>query len=129
VSAPLRFWGSAVLVALVFAALVPVLFPFRALGMDPAVERERVWMVVVFYTGVLAVLFGLGALISGPRLVSTRDIAEAGSVGRAVDRARRARRSPQERRRAWANFATWLVACGGSLVLCYFALWAALGRG
>jgi hypothetical protein len=46
--------------ALLYAALVPVLFPFGATGMDPATERDRVWLVVVFYTGVLAVLFGLG---------------------------------------------------------------------
>jgi hypothetical protein len=127
VSASLRFWGSAAVAALLYAALVPVLFPFGATGMDPATERDRVWLVVVFYTGVLALLFGLAALISGPRLIGTRDVAEAGSVGKAVEAARRSNERLPERRAAWRNFASWVIAFGAALVLCYFALWGALG--
>lgn len=123
----LLFWGSAPVAALVFAALVPLLFPFAALGMDPDTERNRVWMVVVFYTGVLALLFGLAALISGPRGVSTRDVMEAGTVGKAVEAARRSRERGPERRSAWRNFASWVCAFGAALVLYYFALWGALG--
>jgi hypothetical protein len=123
-----RFWGSAVGVAVVYAALVPWLFPFGAAGMDPATERERVWLVVVFYTGVLAILFGLGALISGPRVVSVRDVAEAGGVAEALDAARRARADPTGRALRWRNFATWTIAFGATLLLGYFALWIASGR-
>ena len=124
---PLRFWGSAALAALVFAALVPVLFPFGALGMDRAVERDRVWLVVTFYTGVLAILFGVGALISGPKVVSTRDVLEAGNVGKAIEAAHRSRKELSQRRSSLRNFATWVTAFGAALVLYYFALWGALG--
>lgn len=124
-----RFWASAALAAVAYAALVPVLFPFGATGMDPATERDRVWLVVVFYTGMLALLFGVAALVSGPRGVSTRDVVESGSVGRALEAVRRSRERGPERRLAWRNFATWITAFGAALLLCYFALWGALGRG
>jgi hypothetical protein len=129
VTGPGRFWGSAVGAAIVFGALAPWLFPYGALGMDPATERERVWLVVVFYTGVMTILFGLAALISGPRVVSARDVAEAGGVPEAVDRARRARAGRPERALRWRNFATWTIAFGATLVLGYFALWIAISRG
>lgn len=126
-SRALRFWASAPLAALLFAALVPLLFPFGALGMDRAAERDRVWLVVVFYCGVLALLFGVGTLISGPRVVSTQDVVEAGSVGKALDAVRRSRERGPERRSSWRNFATWLMAFGAALLAFYFALWGALG--
>lgn len=121
----LRFWGSAAGVSIVFAALVPVLFPFRAIGLDPAVERERVWLVVVFYTGVLLVLFGLGAWIGGRRSVSLRDIVDAGGVPRALDRANVA--NPSDETAYTQNAAAWSVVTGVLLIMIYFALYAVLG--
>jgi hypothetical protein len=121
----LRFWGSAAGVSIVFAALVPLLFPFRAMGMDPAVERERVWLVMVFYTGVLMILFGVGAWVSGRRSVGIRDIVDAGGVKQALDRAAAARagEAPGYTR----NAAAWTVVTGVLLLVIYFALFAALG--
>lgn len=121
----LRFWGSAAGVSIAFAALVPVLFPFRAIGLDPAVERERVWLVVVFYTGVLLVLFGSGAWIGGRRSVGLRDVFEAGGVRQALDRA-----GPAEADRDAGytqNAAAWSVVTGVLLITIYFALYAVLG--
>ncbi|HEX6041262.1 hypothetical protein [Longimicrobium sp.] len=121
----LRFWGSAAATSIVFAALVPLLFPFRAMGMDPAVERDRVWLVVVFYTGVLMILFGLGAWISGRRSVGLRDIVDAGGVKQALDRADAARAADEPG--YTRNAAAWAVVTGVLLLVIYFALYAALG--
>lgn len=123
--AALRFWGSAAGVSIVFAALVPVLFPFRAMGMDPAVERTRVWLVVVFYTGVLMILFGLGAWISGRRSVGMRDIVDAGGVRQALDRAEAAKKADEPG--YTRNAAAWSMVTGVLLLVIYFALFAALG--
>ncbi|HEU0012151.1 MAG TPA: hypothetical protein VFQ45_00625 [Longimicrobium sp.] len=123
-----RFWGSAAGVAAVFAALVPVLTPYRAMGLDPAEDRVRIWLLVVFTAGVMGVLFGLGALLAGPRrALGIRDVVEAGgSVDRARERAReRAEAAPPA---YTSNFAAWTVATGVMLIGVYFVLFAALGR-
>jgi hypothetical protein len=121
----MRFWGSAAVASIAFAALVPLLFPFRAIGLDPATERERIWLVVVFYTGVLLVLFGLGAWISGRRSVGLRDIYEAGGVKQALDRAG-ATKSADEAGYT-QNAAAWCVVTGVLLLVIYFALYAVVG--
>jgi hypothetical protein len=121
----LRFWGSAAGVSIAFSALVPLLFPFRAMGMDAAVERQRVWLVVVFYTGVLMILFGVGAWISGRRSVGLRDIVDAGGVSQALHRANAARAA--EEPGYTRNAAAWTVVTGVLLLVIYFALFAALG--
>jgi hypothetical protein len=123
--AAMRFWGSAAVASIAFAALVPLLFPFRAIGLDPATERERIWLVVVFYTGVLLVLFGLGAWISGRRSVGLRDIYEAGGVKQALDRAG-ATKSADEAGYT-QNAAAWCVVTGVLLLVIYFALYAVVG--
>jgi hypothetical protein len=124
VSPALKFWGSAALVAIAFAALVPVLFPFRALGMDPALERDHVWLLMVFTAGMMMVLFGASGLIAGKRSVGVRDVVEAGGVRQALDRA-----AEREERRAagyTSNAAVWTIATGALLLAAYFALWVAL---
>jgi hypothetical protein len=119
----LRFWGSAVLTAVVIAALVPLLFPFRALGLDPAVDRARVWLLTVFCTGVMAVLFGVSGLL-GARFVGVRDVIEAKSAAIAIERQRQSREGVT---RGWRNAGGWTVAAGASLVAIYFLLWLVLG--
>jgi hypothetical protein len=119
----LRFWGSAVLTAVVIAALVPLLFPFRALGLDPAVDRARVWLLTVFCTGVMAVLFGASGLL-GARFVGVRDVIEAKSAAIAIERQRQSREGVT---RGWRNAGGWTVAAGASLVAIYFLLWLVLG--
>lgn len=120
----LRFWGSAALASILFTALVPVVVPYRAIGLDPAAERDFVWLLTVFCTGVMLVLFGMGAWIGGKRSVGLRDIADAGGVGPALERARAAR--PSDEGRYTENAAAWCVVTGVLLLTIYFALYAAL---
>ena len=90
--------------------------------------RGRVALMVGHCAGMVdlvALPVWVGTLISGPRGVSTRDVIEAGSVGKALDAVRRS--GDPERKKVHRNFATWLVAFGASLVLYYFALWGAIG--
>lgn len=122
--AALRFWGSAAGVSIAFAALVPLLFPFRAIGLDPAVDRERIWLLCVFTLGVLLVLFGSGAWISGRRSVTLRDVVDAGGVPRALDRANAT--APSDETRYTQNAAAWCAVTGVLLLMVYFALYAAL---
>jgi hypothetical protein len=122
----LRFWASAALVSIAFAALVPVLFPFRAIGLDPAAEREEVWLIVVFCTGVMLVLFGLGAWIGGRRPIGLREVLDAGGVKQALDRTER-ERSRADEAGYTHNAAAWCVATGALLIVIYFALYAVLG--
>jgi hypothetical protein len=120
-----RFWGSAVLAAVAFAALVPLLFPFRALGMDPAVERTRMWLLTVFCAGVMLVLLGASGVL-GARVVGIRDVVEAKSATLAIERQRQARAAGVAGGR-WRNAGGWTVAAGASLIVLYFVLWMVLG--
>ena len=122
--AALRFWGSAAAVSIAFAALVPVLFPFRAIGLDRAEDGERVWLLVVFTAAVMFVLFGLSAWLGGRRAVGMRDIVEAGGVRQAMERAG-ARRDDAPGGYT-SNAAAWCVVTGALLLVIYFALYAAL---
>lgn len=119
-----RFWGSAAGAAIVFAALVPLLFPFRALGLDPAADRARIWLLTVFCAGVMAVLFGASGAW-GARLLGVRDVVEAKSARDAIERHRESVRAA--RGRGVRNAGTWTIAAGGSLLAIYFVLLAALG--
>ena len=123
--AALRFWGSAAGVSIAFAALVPLVFPFRAIGLDPAVDRERIWLLCVFTLGVLLVLFGSGAWIGGRRSVTLRDVVDAGGVSQALNRANNA--TPQDETGYTQNAATWCVVTGVLLLMIYFVLYSALG--
>jgi hypothetical protein len=119
----LRFWGSAALAAVVFAVLVPLLFPFRAAGLDPAAERSRIWLLTVFCAGVMALLLGLSGVL-GARFVGVRDVYFARGVQGAVEQHRQSAAAPRSRR--WRNAGGWTVAAGGSLIVIYFVLWLVL---
>lgn len=116
-----RFWGSAVLAAAVFAALVPVLFPFRALGLE--LERTRIWLLTVFCAGVIALLFGVSGVV-GSGFVGLRDVLEAKSATIAIERQRESRKALAGR--GWRNAGGWTVAAGASLIAIYFVLWLVL---
>ena len=118
----LRFWGSAVLAAVVFAALARLLFPFGALGLESAEDRARVWQLTVFCAGVMGVLFGVSGML-GARFLGVRDVIEAKSAANAIERQRQAR---EGMRRGWRNAGGWTVAAGASLIAIYFVLWMAL---
>jgi hypothetical protein len=118
----LVFWGSAPLAAMVFAALVPLLFPFRALGLDPAADRPRIWLLTVFCAGVMAVLFGVSGLLS--HAIGVRDVLEERSATIAIERQRQSREASRARGRM--NAGTWTLAAGASLIVIYFVLLAVL---
>ncbi len=118
----LTFWGSALGVAMALAGLIPVLFPFRQLGLVTPEDRARIWLLSVFTAGVMAILFGTAAWVGGPKMITLRDVVEGGGVAEA-----RAIREKADRARAatprYGNPATWLIATGGFLVAIYFVLW------
>jgi hypothetical protein len=119
----LRFWGSAVGAAAALALLVPLLFPFRALGLDPAADRPRIWMLAVFCAGVMALMFGLSGVL-GSRYLGVRDVYFARGVAQAVDWHQKAGAVP--RRSRWLNAGVWTLAFGASLIAIYFVLLTAL---
>lgn len=114
---PLRFWGSALLAALGFAAAVALLFPYATLGMESEPERERAWLVTVWTAGVMAILFGLAGTFGAFRMIGIREVKEAGSISAAQERQRQTLSSGAPRR-AWFP-----VAAGGWLVVIYFVGW------
>jgi len=116
------FWGSAPLAAIVFAALVPLLFPFRGLGLDPAADRPRIWMLTVFCAGVLSLLLGASGLLS--RAIGVRDVLEERSATIAIERLRQSREASRARGRM--NAGTWTLAAGASLIVIYCVLLAVL---
>ena len=118
-----RFWGSAVGAAAVFALLVPVLFPFRALGLDPAADRARIWLLTVFCAGVMALLFGASGALGG-RFLGVRDVYFASGIRAAVEHHREAGKALKGR--GWMNAGGWTIAFGASLIAIYFILSVAL---
>lgn len=123
---PLTFWGSSLGVAMAFAGLVPVLFPFHRLGLVTDADRDRVWLLVVFTAGVMAILFGAAAWVGGPRMLTLRDVVESGGIARAREQREKADRARAERPR-YGNPASWAVATGGFLIAIYFVLWMLQG--
>lgn len=122
------FFGSAAGIALAFAALVPVLFPFGLIGGYTPADRERVWLLCVFCTGVMMALFGISARLGGFSFITTRAVVESGGVQNVL-----AQRAADERKQARedtggfrGDFATWVIVTGVFLLCIYFALWAYL---
>ena len=120
----LRFWGSAMGAGIALALLVPLLFPFRALGLDPAADRPRIWMLTVFCAGVLALMFGLSGALGG-RYLGIRDVYFARGVAQAVDQHRGSGRAAGPG--GWMNAGVWTIAFGTALIAIYFVLFLALG--
>lgn len=117
-----RFWGTAAAGAAVFALVTLFLTPFELLGADAPAERHRIWLLTLWTGGVMAICFGGAGLISAFGPIGFRDVAEVGSVSEAIE----ARREMRRRSSAspFLNFAGWMVATGGCLVLIYFVAWA-----
>ena len=117
------FWGSAAGAAAVLALLVPVLFPFRAMGLDPAADRDRIWLLAVFCAGAMALLFGASGVLGG-RFLGIRDVYFAGSAKQAIDRHRESGEAMKTR--GWMNAGVWTIAFGLCLIAIYFGLSVAL---
>lgn len=120
----LFFWGSAALVAAVFAVAAPLALPYETLGLVAEADRERARLLTVFTGGAMALLLGASSLLGGRRMVTLRDVEEAGGVRQAVERERIA---ANEEREYTGNFGVWMVAMGAFLLVIYFALWGVLG--
>lgn len=123
------FWGSAAGVAILSAALVPVLMPYEALRLVAEADRERAWLLTVFCGGVLAVLFGVTGVLGSGQLLTLRDVADAGSVIEAKRKAtasRAVRDAEGQLERYDRNFGVWLIVTGVFLLVIYFALWVTL---
>lgn len=114
-----RFWLSATAVALVFPVAVALLLPYESLRLHTQAERWQAWQLTVWTGGVMSVLFGISGLIGFLNPVGLRDVVDAGSVTRAVENARSARRLGGGE--FHGNFAWWLVSTGGLLIGAYFA--------
>lgn len=124
---PLFFWISSILAAVAFAALVGVLFPYEAIGLETPADRERAWLLTTWTSGVMAICFGAAGLLSNLSPLGFRDVHDVGSVTAALE----ARREEIRRTRASGilyNFAGWTVCTGVWLVLVYFAGWIVMGR-
>ncbi|CAN5418993.1 hypothetical protein BH24GEM3_BH24GEM3_25230 [soil metagenome] len=119
------FWGTALGVALGFALFAALLLPFDALGLRTLEERERAWLLTVWTGGVLAVLFGLSALLGAFSGMGFREVMEAGSTSEAVETHRRSLTRFGEGP-FHQSFAWWVVSTGGLLVAIYFAAWLVL---
>jgi hypothetical protein len=127
VSAPvLRFWGSAVALALAVTLAAGVLLPYEALQLETQVERLRAWLLAVWTAGVMAVLFGLSGLIAYGGAIGFRDVVEAGSMKAALEARAKAARAAGGLG-FHGNFAWWLVSTGALLIAFYFVAWIALG--
>ena len=112
----IRFWASSLSLALVFAAAAAFLFPYGSLRLDTGADRERIWLLILWTSGVLAILFGVAALLAFFTPLGFREVHDAGSV----TAAREARRRGQG---FHDNFAWWLVCTGFVLILLYFVAW------
>lgn len=112
-----RFWLSSVVVVLVYAVVAAWLFPYEALRLETGADRHRVWLLCLWTGGVLGICFGLAALIGFGAPLGVREVVEAGSVTKAAEARRQARRQEGG---FHSNFAWWLVVTGGLLVATYF---------
>jgi len=118
----LRFWGSAVAVALIFAALTAAFFPYESLRLRTPAERERAWLLTLWTAGVVSILFGLSARLGAFGGIGMREVVEAGSIQEASRRHRERLKAGQEDEFA-STFDAWLIVTGLILIGVYFAAW------
>jgi hypothetical protein len=119
-----HFWGSSFLAAAAFGALLGLLFPFGALGLETSAERNQVWLLTLWTSGVMAICFGASGLLIAITPIGFKDVVEAGSVVGAIE----ARRAERQTDSPFYNFAGWTVATGLFLILIYFVVWIVTGR-
>ena len=117
----IRFWVSSLALALVFAAAAAFLFPYEALRLVGPEDRVRIWLLVLWTSGVMAILFGIAALLTFFTPLGFHEVHDAGSVTAARE-ARKQARGPGQG--FHDNFAWWLVCTGFILIALYFVAWA-----
>ena len=119
-----KFWVSTVSAALLIALLSRTLFPFSLLSFDSAEDRQRIWLLTLWTTGVMAICFGLTGLLTSIVPPGFREVNDAGSVAAALEARREQRQQMGDS--AFYNFAGWMVTTGIILILLYFAAWVLL---
>ncbi|HEX6925983.1 MAG TPA: hypothetical protein VF167_11235 [Longimicrobiaceae bacterium] len=117
----LRFWGSAVAVAVAWAVIAPLVLPYEALGLESAAARGRAWLLTLWTSGVMSICFGAAGLLGYVSPIGFKEVAEAGSLMQAIEARRRARREGSFHQ----NFAWWLIVTGLLLIAIYFVVWGA----
>ena len=116
----IRFWASSLALTLVFAAAAAFLFPYESLRLTGPADRVRIWLLVLWTAGVMAILFGVAALVTFFTPLGFREVHDAGSV----TAAREARKKERGQGQGFHdNFAWWLVCTGFVLILLYFVAW------
>lgn len=123
----LVFWGTTIAVTGGFAVFSALLLPFDSLGLGTVEERQRAWLLTLWTTGVMGILFGVSSLLGAFAGVGVREVFEAGSVTEAA-RVHRQTRAGEGGVPFHRNFGWWLVTVGGLLILTYFAAWLMLKR-
>lgn len=118
--AALRFWVSAVVVAVTWTVAASLLLPYEALGLETGAERGRAWLLTLWTSGVMAICFGAAGIISYAGPMGYKEVAEAGSLVQALEARRRGKR---EQGSLYTNFAWWLMTTGAILVVVYFLVW------
>ncbi len=118
-----RFWATSLVVAVGFAVLCILAFPYDAIGADTAPERHRALLLTLWTAGVMAICFGGAGLVGSITPIGIRDVAEVGSVTAAVEARRSARMRDTAR---FYNFAGWIVATGLWVILIYFGAWLSM---
>src|SRR5690606_40771519 len=88
----LRFWASAVAVAVAWAVIAPLVLPYEALGLESAAARGRAWLLTLWTSGVMSICFGAAGLLGYVSPIGFKEVAEAGSLMQAIEARRRARR-------------------------------------
>lgn len=116
-----RFWGTSALAAVVLAVLLQWAFPYGALGLVTPEDRERVYLLLLWTSGVLAICFGMAGIFGTS--LGFREVAEAGSLQAAVEAKRE---SLKKASGSFYNFAGWIVATGLFLIGIYFIVWQSL---
>lgn len=120
----LVFWGSALAVAVVFAAAAAAFLPYDSLRLHTAAERERAWLLTLWTGGAMAILFGLSARLGGFTGIGFREVMEAGSVRQAAELHRERAKAPGPS--FVGGFDGWLITTGAMLLAIYFAGWLVL---
>lgn len=115
-----RFWASAIAVAVAWTVAASLLLPYEALGLETGADRGRAWLLTLWTSGVMAICFGVAGILGFAMPLGFKEVAEAGSVVEAMEARRRSRRQGGS---FYQNFAWWLIITGLLLIIIYFLVW------
>ena len=111
---------SALAVALGWTVATSAFFPYEAVGAETGADRARIWLLTLWTGGVMAICFGAAGLLGYSAPLGFKEVADAGSLTRAMEERRRSRRQIGS---IYTNFAWWLMVTGALLIVIYFLVW------